>query len=127
MFDMLKSVYVGIGTLSLLIGIIGIVVPLLPTTPFLLLSAACYAKGSKRLYHWFINIRWIGKHIKNYHDGKGISVKGKIISIIFLWATIIISMIITWSNLFLQLILLIIAASVTYHIISLKTMKKEFF
>lgn len=123
---MFKSVYVGIGTFSLIIGIIGIVVPLLPTTPFLLLSAACYAKGSERLYHWFINIRWIGKHIKNYHDGKGISIQVKIITILFLWTTILISMSIMWPNLLLQFILFIIAGSVTYHIISLKTLKNEF-
>ena len=123
---MLKSVYVGIGTFSLGIGIIGIVVPLLPTTPFLLLSAACYAKGSERMYQWFINIRWIGKAIKNYHEGNGISIKGKIISIIFLWLTILVSMILMYPNTIVQLLLLIITISVTYHIISLKTMKNEF-
>ncbi len=123
---MLKSVYVGIGTFSLGIGIIGIVVPLLPTTPFLLLSAACYAKGSERMYQWFINIRWIGKTIKNYHEGNGISINGKIISIIFLWLTILVSMSLMHPNTIVQLLLLIIAISVTYHIISLKTMKNEF-
>mgnify|MGYP006284138881 FL=1 len=123
---MLKSLYVGIGTFSLGIGIIGIVVPLLPTTPFLLLSAACYAKGSERMYQWFINIRWIGKTIKNYHEGNGISIKGKIISIIFLWLTILVSMILMYPNTIVQLLLLIITISVTYHIISLKTMKNEF-
>ena len=123
---MLKSVYVGIGTFSLGIGIIGIVVPLLPTTPFLLLSAACYAKGSERMYQWFINIRWIGKAIKNYHEGNGISIKGKIISIIFLWLTILVSMSLMHPNTVVQVLLLIIAISVTYHIISLKTMKNEF-
>lgn len=123
---MLKSVYVGIGTFSLGIGIIGIVVPLLPTTPFLLLSAACYAKGSERMYQWFINIRWIGKAIKNYHEGNGISINGKIISIIFLWLTILVSMSLMHPNTIVQLLLLIIAISVTYHIISLKTMKNEF-
>ncbi len=122
---MIKSLYIGIGTFSLGIGIIGIVVPLLPTTPFLLLSAACYAKGSERMYHWFINIKWIGNAIKNYHEGKGISIKGKIISITFLWTTITVSMMIMWPNIPVQLVLIIIATGVTYHIISLKTMKTE--
>jgi|SRR6056297_2475324 len=122
---MIKSLYIGIGTFSLGIGIIGIVVPLLPTTPFLLLSAACYAKGSERMYQWFINIKWIGKTIKNYHEGSGISTKGKIISILFLWMTILISMNLMWPNILIQFLLIIIAMSVTYHIISLKTMKNE--
>lgn len=122
---MMKALYIGIGTFSLGIGIIGIVVPLLPTTPFLLLSAACYAKGSEKMYHWFINIRWIGNAIKNYHEGKGISMNAKIISIIFLWTTITVSMILMWPNTLFQLLLIIIATGITYHIISLKTMKKE--
>ena len=123
---MIKGLYISIGTFSLGIGIIGVVVPLLPTTPFLLLSAACYAKGSKKIYRWFINIKWIGKTIKNYHEGNGISIKGKIISIIFLWTTILISMSLMWANIFLiRILLIIIAISVTYHIISLKTMKNE--
>lgn len=122
---MLKSVYVAIGTISLVIGLVGIIVPLLPTTPFLLLSAGCYAKGSERLYRWFINIRWIGKNIQNYHEGKGISVRGKIVSVLFLWTTIIISMFVIWSNFFVQVLLFVIAVSVTYHILSLKTTKNE--
>ena len=119
---MIKGVYVGIGTFSLVIGVIGIIVPLLPTTPFLLLSAACYARGSETLYKRFINIRWIGEHIKNYHEGKGISRNGKIISISFLWITIIISMSMMWSLNLVKVLLFIIAAIVTLHIISLKTM-----
>lgn len=122
---MLKSVYIGIGTLSLSIGIIGIVVPLLPTTPFLLLSAACYAKGSTRLYHWFINVKWIGKHIENYHEGKGVTIRMKLFTILFLWCSISISMMLTWPNLIIQITLIIIATAVTYHIISLKTMRTE--
>ena len=121
---MFKGVYVGIGTFSLVVGLIGIVVPLLPTTPFLLLSAACYAKGSERLYHWFINIKWIGKHIHNYYEGKGISIHGKIFSILFLWTTIIISMSFLWSNLLVLWILFVVAISVTFHILWLKTMKE---
>ncbi len=122
---MIKGVYIGIGTISLGIGIIGIVVPLLPTTPFLLLSAACYAKGSTRLYHWFINVKWIGKHIENYHEGRGVTTRVKLFSILFLWFTISISMILTWPNLLIQIALIIIASAVTYHIVSLKTMKTE--
>ena len=122
---MIKSVYVGIGTFSLFIGLIGIIVPLLPTTPFLLLSAACYARGSERIYQRFINIRWIGENIKNYHEGKGISKNGKIFSISFLWITILISISIMWSLLLVKVLLFLIAVIVTVHIISLKTMRDK--
>ena len=122
---MLKSIYIGIGTLSLFIGIIGIVVPLLPTTPFFLLSAACYAKGSQRVYHWMINIKWIGRYIKNYHEGKGISIHGKIVSVVLLWAMILVSICIMCNNVLLQLVLCVIAVGVTIHIFCLKTMKDD--
>jgi uncharacterized protein len=122
---MIKGLYIGMGTFSIAIGIIGIVVPLLPTTPFLLLSAACYAKGSERMYRWFINIKWIGNAIKNYHDGNGISIKGKIISILFLWTTILISMNLMWPNILIQLLLIIISMSVTYHIIKFKNNEEQ--
>jgi len=122
---MLKSVYIGIGTLSLCIGILGIIVPLLPTTPFLLLAAACYAKGSKRIYRWMINIKLIGRYIQNYHEGKGITIHGKVVSIILLWCMILIPMILIWYNYLIQLILIIVAIGVTIHILSLKTMNND--
>jgi len=122
---MIKTAYFGIGTLSLGLGILGIVLPLLPTTPFLLLSAACYAKSSKRHYHWFITIPWIGKNIKNYYEEKGITSKGKIISIGFLWASIIATMIIIQFNFILIFLLFIVLVSVTLHILSLKTIKSR--
>ena len=54
------------------LGIIGIVIPLLPTTPFLLLAAACYSRSSKKFYNWLLNNKWFGPYITNYLDGKGI-------------------------------------------------------
>ncbi len=122
---MIKIAYFGIATLSLGIGILGIVLPLLPTTPFLLLSAACYAKSSTRHYHWFISIPWIGKNIENYYEGKGITAKGKIISIGFLWASIVATMIIMQFNSILKFLLFIVLVSVTLHILSLKTIKSR--
>jgi uncharacterized protein len=86
-----NALFVVFGTLSLIIGIIGIILPILPTTPFLLLAAGCYARGSKRFYFWLINNKVFGRYIKNYREGKGIPLKVKIISISFLWITILTS------------------------------------
>ena len=58
------------GTLSLGLSVIGIVLPIIPTTPFLLLSAACYYKSSERMHKWLINHKLFGKYIKNYMEGK---------------------------------------------------------
>jgi uncharacterized membrane protein YbaN (DUF454 family) len=122
---LLKEILVGSGTFFLVLGIIGIFIPILPTTPFLLLAAACYARGSKKIYNWLINNKWLGEYVKNYREGKGIPLTIKIISITLLWITIIFSAIIIVSNYFIQIILIIIAIGVTIHILTIKTMEKK--
>ena len=74
-----KGILVASGTFFLVLGIIGIFIPLLPTTPFLLLAAACYIRGSKKFYYWLIKNKWFGKYIKNYQEGRGVPLKVKII------------------------------------------------
>ena len=83
------------GGLSLVLGVIGIVVPLLPTTPFILLSAACFAKSSPKFHQWLLQHAWFGPLIKNYRNGQGIPQKLKIRIIIFIWITLSISMLVT--------------------------------
>src|SRR3989337_662720 len=61
-----RGFFVIAGTVFLGLGVLGIALPILPTTPFLLLSAACYYKGSKRLHNWLMNNRWFGGYIRNY-------------------------------------------------------------
>jgi len=108
------------GTLSLAVGLVGIVVPLLPTTPFLLLAAACYLRSSQRFYNWLMNSPFLGNYIRNYIEGRGIPVKVKLFIIILLWATISLSI---WlvANTVVTIILLIVATGVTLHIIFLRT------
>ncbi len=119
-----KLLLVILGTLFLIIGVIGIFIPLLPTTPFLLLAAACYIRGSKKFYNWLIKNRWLGEYIKNYQEGRGVPFNVKIITIIVLWLTIIISTIVFISNSIIQIILFIIAIVVTFHIIKIKTIDR---
>ena len=73
------------GFLSMVIGLIGIVVPGLPTTPLMILAAACFAKSSQKFYDWIINNRLFGKHVKNYREGKGIPKKSKPVILSTLW------------------------------------------
>jgi len=121
----LNRILVGSGTFFLVIGIIGIFIPILPTTPFLILAAACYARGSKNFYNWLINNKWFGEYIKNYQEGRGVPFTVKILSIILLWITIAFSTIIIVSNFLIQIILTIIAIVVTIHILTIKTMQKR--
>ena len=74
-----------LGFIIMSIGIIGIVVPGLPTTPLMILAAACFAKSSQKFYDWIINNRMFGKHVKNYREGKGIPKKSKPIILTTLW------------------------------------------
>lgn len=72
-----KWFYVGLGSVSLVLGIIGIPVPLLPTTPFLLLSAYCFAKGSDRLHRWLMEHPQLGPPILQWQAHKAISRSAK--------------------------------------------------
>ncbi len=120
-----KGALIVTGTLSLGLGIIGIFIPLLPTTPFLLLAAYCYFRSSKKLYNWLISNKWFGSYIRNYYEGLGIPLKVKLLSISFLWLTIGFSIYFVVNLLIVQIILIIIAVGVTAHILTIKTLKEE--
>ncbi|MCK4431669.1 MAG: YbaN family protein [Candidatus Aminicenantes bacterium] len=111
------------GTFFVGLGIIGIFLPLLPTTPFLLLAAACYARSSKRFYNWLLTNRWLGNYIRNYRERKGVPFKIKILSISFLWIAIGYSAIFVVHILLGRIILILIAIGVTIHILSIQTLK----
>lgn len=111
------------GIISLVLAIIGIFLPLLPTTPFLLLSGACFAKSSKRLYNWLMNHKYFGTIIRNYREKKAVSLHSKIYALILLWATILSSAIFFVPILWVKVLLVCIASAVTYHILRLKTLR----
>ena len=112
------------GTIFLGLGLIGIFLPLLPTTPFLLLAAACYARSSQKFYTWLIANKYFGKYIKNYREGKGIPLKIKVLSISFLWIAILFSAFFIVTIFFVRILLIVIAIGVTFHILSIKTLHK---
>ncbi len=101
------------------IGAVGVVVPVLPTTPFLLLAAACFARSSKRFHDWLYNHRILGPYIRSYREGKGISIKAKASVIALLWCSILFSSFILLESYFIRFLLLVIAFGVTMHILSL--------
>jgi len=120
-----RALLIAAGTVSLGLGAIGIFVPVLPTTPFLLLAAACYMRSSERLHKWLINNRWFGEYIKNYQAGRGIPMRTKIVALTVLWGTIMFSAFFVFTEVLLvQIILLCVAAGVTVHLIRLPTFKK---
>ena len=86
-----RVLYIIGGTLSFALAILGIILPGLPTTPFALLSAYLYAKSSKKLYNWLLNNRILGPRIKYYNKRQGVTRKGKIGIIVFMWTMVCIS------------------------------------
>jgi uncharacterized membrane protein YbaN (DUF454 family) len=124
--DKVKHIlFITLGTIFVAIGVIGIFVPILPTTPFLLLAAFFYVRGSRKFYNWLLNNRVFGSYIKNYIEGRGMPLRVKIFTISLLWTTIGISIWLTYPNLIVMIILLVVAVGVTTHIVLLKARKKK--
>lgn len=113
------------GTVSLAFAVVGLVLPLIPTTPFLLLAAACYCRSSERLYHWLISNKWFGEYIRNYREGRGIPLKTKILALTVLWVTISVSALFLVPILIVQVLLIIVATAVSIHILRLPTYRKN--
>ncbi len=120
------------GSICLALGAVGIILPILPTTPFLLASAACYFKSSPKMHKWLLNNKWFGEYIKNYQEGKGIPRKTKFIALTVLWVTIGTSTIFFLNRILpevlvlpMQLIMIVVAIVVTVHVLRLPTYKKR--
>jgi len=120
-----KGIFVVAGTISLGLGAVGVFLPILPTTPFLLLSAACYNKGSERMHRWLLSNKLFGSYIRNYKEGKGISQMSKIFTLFLLWITICYSALFMVNNYIAQIVLFAIAIAVTIHIMTLPTFRKS--
>jgi uncharacterized membrane protein YbaN (DUF454 family) len=120
-----KTLLLVCGTLCVALATLGIFLPVLPTTPFLLLAAACYAKSSERFYNWLLTNRWFGRYIQNYRQGRGIPLRHKVITIVLLWLTIGYTAWFLVSPWWGKLILLGIATGVTIHLARIKTLRAE--
>ncbi len=120
----IRGLLIVVGTLFVGLGVLGIFLPLLPTTPFLLLAAACYARSSKRFYNWLLNNKWFGNYIKNYREKKGVPLEVKLFTISLLWITILFSTVFVVDIFFVRIILILIATGVTIHILYIRTLKR---
>lgn len=87
----MKALLIAIGCLSVLLGVAGIFLPLLPTVPFLLLASACFARSSDRLHRWLLHHPWFGSYLRDFEQGKGMPLKAKVYSTVLLWASLIFS------------------------------------
>ena len=120
-----KGFLAAVGLLAVGLGTIGVFVPLLPTTPFLLLAAACFIRSSDRLYDWLIHHRWFGSYIRNYREHRAITLPAKVVSLTLLWSVIGYSALFVANVWWLRTLLGVVAVGVTIHLLLLKTLTRE--
>lgn len=119
----MKYLLAFLGTISLILGIIGIFLPLLPTTPFLLLSAALYFRSSRRLYDWLLAHPHLGPYIRNFRENKAIPLRVKIVSITLVWGTLLYCTLCIAEQTWLKIAFILLATAISAHILHYKTLK----
>ena len=124
-FATVKVLLIILGSISLPLGVIGIFVPLLPTTPLLLLSAALYFRSSPKLYDWLLNHPRLGTYIRNFREHRAIPLRVKIVSVSLVWLTIGYCIIAVVEPLWLRIALALLAMAITIHILSFKTLRNS--
>lgn len=103
--NMRKIVFITIGIISIILGVIGIFVPGLPTTPFLLLSSWLFYKSSKRLHGALHRSKWLGKYIRRYESKQGVTLLSKLLSIGCMWIMINLSAFCAFENWHVRIVL----------------------
>lgn len=109
------------GTVSLSFGVVGLFLPIWPTTPFLLLSSYCYLRGSSRMYDWLNNHPLLGNYIRNYLVRGGITRRDRNVALAFLWVTLGASMYLS-ASLHLRVFLALVGAAVSVHLVRLRSL-----
>jgi len=120
-----KWLLIAAGTAAVGLGVIGVFVPLLPTTPFLLLAAACFIRSSPRLHLWLINHRWFGNYIRQYRECRAISSRARVVALVVLWGTIGYAALAVATRWWLRAGLAAVAVGVTLHLLHLRTLTPE--
>jgi uncharacterized membrane protein YbaN (DUF454 family) len=118
-----KIVMMVLGSLALFLGIIGIMIPVLPTTPFLLLAAFFYLRSSENLYGWLINHKTFGSYIHNYMTYRAVKKSTKIGALITLWISLSISIVLV-EKFWLKIFLFLIGTAVSIHLLKLRTLEE---
>ena len=118
----IRSAYIIVGTIALVIGAIGLFLPVVPTTPLVILAAACYYRGSDRLHAWILSSRWFGETIKNYQAGRGLTRDTKLRAISMMWVMILVSAWFFVSSLFVRVAMICVSIGVTVYLVRLPTL-----
>jgi uncharacterized membrane protein YbaN (DUF454 family) len=109
------------GTAAVGLGVLGIFLPLLPTTPFLLLAAACYGASSETAYRRLLGTPLLGRYISDYRAGKGVPLRAKILALTMLWISLGYAVASTAAPAYAKLALLLVGAGVSWYLLRLPT------
>ena len=112
------------GLVAVGLGLLGMFLPLLPTTPFLLLAAALFFRSSPRLYAWLLGHRTLGPYIRNFREHKAIPLHTKVVSVSLVWITLLYCAFGMGLPLWAATLFLLLATAITWHILSYKTLRK---
>ncbi len=118
---LLRLLLIGIGWLSIILGIIGIFVPVMPTVPFLLLATACFARSSERFHSWLVDHKYLGPMIRNYLSGSSMPLRAKISALVMIWVSLLISALLLVKVYWVKLLLVGIGACLTFYLLRLPT------
>lgn len=118
-----RYVLIALGFTAVGLGLVGIFVPILPTTPFLLLAAFFFGRSSPRFYGWLHTNRWFGAYLANYREGRGLPLREKALTIAALWVAILLSAIYALSSWWARGGLAVIAVAVTVHLLRIPTFR----
>ncbi|MDK2778684.1 MAG: YbaN family protein [Pseudomonadota bacterium] len=119
---LLRSLVFAFGWLSVALGVAGIFLPVLPTTPFLLLAAACFVRTSPRFYRWLVEHPKLGRYVIYYLDGKGMPLKAKVYTLILMWSTMMLTAFVLTDRLTIKILLPLIGLGVSIYILRLPTL-----
>lgn len=119
----MKWILTILGLLALGLGILGIFLPILPTTPLLLLAAALFLRSNKGLYDWLLNHPKLGPYIRNFMEYRAIPLKIKVLSVSLVWITLLNCAIFVADHWVFRLFFIVLAAAISVHILSYKTLK----
>jgi uncharacterized membrane protein YbaN (DUF454 family) len=120
-----RLVYVVVGTVSLALGLLGVVLPVIPTTPFILFSAWCYYRGSKRFHDWLVNHRYLGKIVAEYSGDEGMRKESKIKAIAFTWAAVLLTAAFILESSAMRALIILIGCIGTFVILRLRTREEK--
>ncbi|MFO7741562.1 MAG: YbaN family protein [Anaerolineae bacterium] len=113
------------GVVAVGLGLLGVFVPLLPTTPFLLLAAGCWMRSSQRLHDWLLDHRWFGDYVRNYVEYRAVRPRARLVTLVLLWGVIGAAALTAVASWWMRALLGVVAIGVTLHLLQLQSLTPE--